>query len=68
MSVFPDWTFNCSQIKINAITGQPIFINPLGGYLREISILCNVFPSTEEALEKEQKDELGTDVSTEAFV
>lgn len=56
------------QIKINAITGQPTFTNPLGSQLRKISVLYNVFPSTEEALEnEEEEDELGTDESTEAF-
>lgn len=38
------------EIKISAITGQSIFPNPLGGHLRKISLLYNVFPSTEEAL------------------
>lgn len=57
------------QIKINAITGQPIFTNPLGSHLRKISVLYDVFPPTEEALEnEEEEDKLGTDVSAEAFV
>lgn len=60
--------FTAGQIKIIAITGQPIFTNPLGGHLRKISPLYSVFPSTEEALEKKKDDELGTDVSAEAFL
>lgn len=47
---------------------QPIFTNSLGGHSRKISVLYNVFPSIKEALEKEEEDVFGTDVSTEAFL